>query len=189
MPLEVRSLGFALSVALASACGATGEPPPHLRGEGGDAIIGRQLIISHGCGTCHTIPGVPGAIGMVGPPLEDFAQRAVLVGTYPNVPRHLVPWLMNPPALRPATAMPNLGLSAEQAGHIATYLYTLGAAGVTPYQYRPTTAQYPWLENAKSYREAETRRLSQTERTGPDRARIPIERAMELLATEPEPNR
>ncbi len=187
MQLDLRNLGSALSVALAmSACGAPQQPPPHLRIEGGDATVGRQLIVSNGCGTCHAIPGVPGAIGMVGPPLNDFAQRMVLAGTYPNVPRWLVSWLMNPPALQPGTAMPNVGLSAEEAGHIATYLYTLGAAGVVPYEDRPTALQYPWLEEAEAYREAETRRLLETESIGPGRARIPIERAMELLTTMPE---
>ncbi|HEX7072900.1 MAG TPA: c-type cytochrome [Hyphomicrobiaceae bacterium] len=190
MQLDLRNLGSALSIGLAiSACDASREPPPHLRIEGGDATVGRQLIVNNGCGTCHVIPGVPGAIGMVGPPLNDFAQRTVLAGTYPNVPRWLVPWLMDPPALQPATAMPNLGLSAEEAGHIATYLYTLGAAGVAPYEYRPATSQYPWLEEADAYREAETRRLFETERIGTGKARIPIERAMELLTTTPEAGR
>jgi cytochrome c1 len=36
-----------------------------------------------------------------------------------------VRWLVNPQAVEPATAMPNLGLSQEQAQDIAAYLYTL----------------------------------------------------------------
>ncbi len=189
--MPVRAHEFAAVVSLAAAiagCGAA-EPPAHLRIEGGEPKEGRQLIINYGCGTCHTIEGVPGAIGMVGPPLTDFAQRKVLAGSYPNVPRHLVRWLMNPPALQPETAMPSLGLSAEQAGHIATYLYTLGAEDTDTYEVRPTASHYPWLDEAEAYREAERRRLSETERVGPQRARIPIERAMELLATMPETSR
>ena len=70
---------------------------------------------------------------MVGPPLLDYAQRKMLAGRMPNVPRNLVAWLIDPPALAPQTGMPNLGISEAQARDIATYLYTLGADGARPY--------------------------------------------------------
>jgi cytochrome c1 len=34
-------------------------------------------------------------------------------------------WLRDPPAIDPATAMPNLGLSEAEALDVAAYLYTL----------------------------------------------------------------
>ena len=118
-------------IAAAAALGVTGcgdiHPPSHLRVPGGNPEIGRQLVQKLGCGACHTIPRVAGAHGMVGPPLESFAHRAIVAGHLPNVPRTLVPFLIDPPALRPATAMPNLGLQPAAARDIAAFLYTLGA--------------------------------------------------------------
>jgi cytochrome c2 len=106
------------------------EPPAHLRIAGGDAERGRTLIQRYKCGSCHNIEGIPGAKGVVGPPLTDYAQRVLLAGIIPNAPRTLVPWLMNPPAIDPDTAMPNLGVTEPEARDMATYLYTLGADGV-----------------------------------------------------------
>ncbi|MDQ2634797.1 MAG: hypothetical protein M3Y78_13795 [Pseudomonadota bacterium] len=71
------------------------------------------------------------ARGIVGPKLEGFAQRTMLAGVVANVPRNLVPWLMDPPAINPRTAMPFMGIDETQARDIAAFLYTLGADGVT----------------------------------------------------------
>jgi len=49
----------------------------------------------------------------------------MIAGELPNVPDNLVRWIMNPPAIEPGTAMPDLGLSKQQARDIAAYLYTL----------------------------------------------------------------
>ena len=43
---------------------------------GGDPSRGPQLIRSYGCGTCHTVSGVVGANGLVGPPLNGIAEIA-----------------------------------------------------------------------------------------------------------------
>lgn len=91
----------------------------------GDPHRGKALIQSYGCGACHIIPGVPGAKGLVGPPLMYFAERTMIAGEVPNVPNNLVSWVENPPAIEPNTAMPNLGVSQAQAQDIAAYLYTL----------------------------------------------------------------
>lgn len=45
-------------------------------GSGGDAARGRQLFVSKQCGTCHTLPGVEGATGTIGPPLVSIANIA-----------------------------------------------------------------------------------------------------------------
>ncbi|WP_230533091.1 c-type cytochrome [Microvirga roseola] len=115
------------------------QPPAHLRIVGGDAERGRALIQAYECGSCHMIEGIRGADGVVGPPLTDYAQRMLLAGIVPNAPRTLVPWLMNPPAIDPDTAMPNLGISEPEARDIATYLYTLGAreAQIWPVDVQP----------------------------------------------------
>lgn len=92
---------------------------------GGDVARGEVEIRQAGCGSCHTIPGVRQANGKVGPPLTSFAERTFIAGRVPNTPDNLVLWISHPPAIDPQTAMPDLGLSEQQARDIAAYLYTL----------------------------------------------------------------
>jgi mono/diheme cytochrome c family protein len=95
--------------------------------EDGDPTRGRVLIASgvHGCTTCHAVPGMRGVRGVVGPPLDGLARRGLIAGQLPNTPGVLIAFLENPPALVPDTGMPNVGLTPEEARHIAAYLYTL----------------------------------------------------------------
>lgn len=95
---------------------------------GADPAHGRQLIAENGCGSCHTIPGVANARGSVGPNLTDFADRAYVAGILPNRPGDLTSWLMQPTVHAPDTAMPDLGLTEDQARDMASYLHTLGGA-------------------------------------------------------------
>lgn len=92
---------------------------------GGDAARGQLAIPHYGCPACHTIPGIPGADGLVGPPLGGIAQRAYIGGVLTNTPAHMVEWLLSPPSYSPRTAMPVVGLSPAEARDIAAYLYTL----------------------------------------------------------------
>jgi len=91
----------------------------------GNPAHGKQIIQSYGCGSCHTIPGIRTAHGLVGPPLTSFGRRTMIAGELPNSPDNLIRWIQNPPAVEPKTAMPNLGLTSEQAHDVAAYLYTL----------------------------------------------------------------
>lgn len=86
---------------------------------------GSRLIDSYGCGSCHVIPGIAEARGKVGPPLSDFAERAYIAGRVPNTESNLVAWLVNPQHIDPQTAMPNLGVTPQEARSIAAYLYGL----------------------------------------------------------------
>jgi cytochrome c553 len=97
---------------------------------GGDPARGRAILATgvHGCAACHSIPGIRSPQGIVGPPLAGINQRAFIAGQLPNRPDVLVGFLQNPPALAPQTGMPNVGLTGEQARHIAAYLYTLNGA-------------------------------------------------------------
>jgi cytochrome c2 len=90
---------------------------------GGDAERGRQVLAMHGCGGCHVIPGIGGATGQVGPPLEGFAQRMYIGGQLPNTPDNLIAWLQNPQRYAPGTAMPNLPITEPVARDMAAYLY------------------------------------------------------------------
>jgi cytochrome c1 len=92
---------------------------------GGDPARGVEIIQSAGCGSCHYIPGVAGAHGMVAAPLMWFARRTFIAGEVPNTPENLVLWIRSPQAIEPHTAMPGTGLSDQQARDVAAYLYTL----------------------------------------------------------------
>lgn len=91
----------------------------------GETERGRELIYRFGCGSCHVIPGVANADGTVGPPLTQWASRNYIAGAIVNQPENLMLWLMDPETVEPGTAMPEVGVSKEQARHIAAYLYTL----------------------------------------------------------------
>jgi cytochrome c len=92
---------------------------------GGDPRKGKTAIQLQGCGSCHTIPGIPGAYATVGPPLNQIASRTYIAGVLKNTPENMVQWLKNPPGVDHKTAMPNLKLSDEDVTNIAAYLYTL----------------------------------------------------------------
>jgi len=92
---------------------------------GGDPDRGKGSARTYGCSSCHTIPGVPGANVLVGPPLNQIASRVYIGGVLKNTPNNMITWLKDPPGVDPLTAMPNLKLSDEDARDIASYLYTL----------------------------------------------------------------
>ena len=104
-----------------------GAPIPAPSTGGGNPTVGSQLIQKKGCGGCHTIPGIPGANGNVGPNLAGVSTRnRIAGGAVPNNgPDDLKRWIMNPPGLKPGTLMPNLGLTDEEATNIVAYLETL----------------------------------------------------------------
>lgn len=92
---------------------------------GGEPQRGLSHMADYGCGACHTIPGLRGADGTVGPPLTDFGLRSYIAGAVPNSPDNLIRWIMHPHEIEPGTAMPHLGVSQGEARDIAAYLYTL----------------------------------------------------------------
>lgn len=105
-------------------------PAGDWRPYGEDAARGRALIASgtYGCAACHTIPGIRAPRGIAGPDLSGFARRPFIAGQLPNTSEVLAAFLQNPPALVPATGMPNVGLNRDDARSMAAYLYTLEAS-------------------------------------------------------------
>jgi mono/diheme cytochrome c family protein len=91
----------------------------------GDAARGRRAIQQYICVTCHEIPGIVGPNAPVGPPLEDIARRGFIAGVLPNSPANMVRWLRNPKAISPDSAMPDLGVTEQDARDMAAYLETL----------------------------------------------------------------
>lgn len=92
---------------------------------GGNVIAGKRAVTAHGCDACHTIPGIAGAAGSVGPSLRGVATRAVIGGKQSNDPAHLIAWITSPEHLSPGTSMPNQPLTPQEGRDIAAYLYTL----------------------------------------------------------------
>jgi len=92
---------------------------------GGSAARGAASIARYGCGSCHIIPGVSGASGLVGPPLSGIGNRVYIGGVLQNTPNNMIRWIENPPAVDEHTVMPNLGVTHQDAIDIAGYLYTL----------------------------------------------------------------
>jgi mono/diheme cytochrome c family protein len=93
--------------------------------DGAEPERGRRLLAHFQCGSCHVSPGVEAARGTAGPPLATFGRQSYVAGTLPNDPPSLARWLVDPPAVKPGTAMPALGVSADDARHMAAYLATL----------------------------------------------------------------
>jgi cytochrome c len=123
-PKAVQLFLLAIILFLLAACsgGVNGVPEPRASS---DSTIetGRQLLASYGCGSCHSIPGVPGADAMAAPPLRRFYERTYIAGRLPNTEDNLVKWIQNPQQIDPGNAMPNLGVKEQEARAMAAYLY------------------------------------------------------------------
>jgi cytochrome c1 len=91
----------------------------------GDPYVGKIVIAQQACGSCHRIPGIDGAEGTAGPPLDHFASQPKIAGTLANSPAELVRFLQSPQTVVKSAAMPNMALTPTQARQIAAYLYTL----------------------------------------------------------------
>ena len=108
---------------LPSCTGEVNGVPEPRQAPANDIANGRRLIASYGCGSCHTIPGVPGANALVAPPLKCFYQRTYIAGKLANNKENLVRWIQNPQQIDPGNAMPDMGVSEDEANDVADYLY------------------------------------------------------------------
>ena len=113
----------ALGLAALAACGES--PGSIAPTAGADPARGRLLLAQYQCGACHAIPGVPGARGTLGPPLEGFGLHSYIAGELPNRPDTLRRWIADPAALVPDTAMPDVGAGEADARDMAAYLGAL----------------------------------------------------------------
>lgn len=119
--LPVLLAGFACLHAGAQGQGKPAGPlPDRTTIERGKALLGQYQ-----CGSCHTIPEVPISRGPVAQPLDAWSQRSYIAGRVPNRPDMLMQWIMAPQSLVPGTAMPSMGVSADDARAMAAYLFSL----------------------------------------------------------------
>jgi mono/diheme cytochrome c family protein len=83
---------------------------------------GKLAIPQYACQSCHQIPGIVGGAVRVGPALDDYASHEYIAGYLPNTPANLARWLRATHDVKPQSAMPDLGVSPQDAGDIAAYL-------------------------------------------------------------------
>jgi cytochrome c len=114
-----------LLVATLASCACADDPSYDPKVPQGDPQRGRLALAAFECGVCHVIPGVTGAHGMVGPPLDSMRSNVYIAGKFPNTPDVLVRFIVDAPALAPETAMPNVGVAELQARDMAAYLYSV----------------------------------------------------------------
>ncbi|NJN16383.1 MAG: c-type cytochrome [Oscillochloris sp.] len=78
------------------------------------AAHGRALFINKGCITCHAHRNLHyrGTTIGIGPDLTDYRADEAF----------LRQWLRDPASVRPATTMPNLGLSENEIGALIAFL-------------------------------------------------------------------
>lgn len=123
--MRIRSAALVVfcGAVLLTACNSSA--PPSQTVVGGNAARGARSIARYGCGSCHTIGGIPRAYGMVGPPLTGLRNRMYVAGILANNPENLQHWIRSPKELNPKTAMPQLGVSEHDAADIAAYIYSI----------------------------------------------------------------
>ncbi|WP_294257098.1 c-type cytochrome [uncultured Sphingomonas sp.] len=92
---------------------------------GGSVQAGKAAIGRYNCGACHRISGIGAAAGVAGPALNGIATRSFIAGMRPNDPANLERWIQHPQQVVPGTAMPDQGVTPQDARDIAAYLYTL----------------------------------------------------------------
>jgi len=99
--------------------------------QGSEAAAGAELFVMKGCTGCHTISGVEGANGRIGPDLTHLYSRSKFAGAvFELTDKNLRKWLRDPPAMKPMVpdngqGMPNLGLTEEEITSLIAYMETL----------------------------------------------------------------
>lgn len=84
---------------------------------------GKELFAEYACASCHSFGSTP-RINAGGKANDAVILAPDLAHTRQRFQSgRLVAWLMNPQKIQPATLMPNLGLSQEDAASLASYLW------------------------------------------------------------------
>jgi cytochrome c1 len=112
----MRKLALLLVACTLAACGSASD---------GAQFNEAKRLIAENCAGCHQVPGVATARGRVGPSLAGIGRQQIIAGHFGNSPLMLAHWIAHPQLLLPGNAMPDTGLTEQQAQSIATYLYSL----------------------------------------------------------------
>ena len=121
---NMRNRAIAIPPAEFDAWVANQKLPAREPAAGTEAREGHDLFTAKGCAGCHTIQGL--STGATGPNLTHFASRGTFAGSmFDNTPGSLRRWLADPPAVKPGSKMPNLGLTDDEIAKLIAYLETL----------------------------------------------------------------
>lgn len=90
-------------------------------------------LLQNQCGVCHSLRGVPGAQGQVGPDLTHVGSRhAIMAGVRENSEENIKDWIQRPEYHKPGNVMWKAGYQAmkieitdNEATTLAKYLYSL----------------------------------------------------------------
>lgn len=119
-------VGTLILVLIVAGCGIlTSSQDARVEEAGGNVARGEDLVRSHGCVACHSVPGMASVQDGYGPNLDGFANNRLIAGAVDNDPDTLIQFLMAPQSMVPGSAMPTLGLTEDEARDIASWLYTL----------------------------------------------------------------
>ena len=90
-------------------------------------LAGEQVFLHNTCVSCHTIRGLPGASGTVGPDLTHVGGRLTLgAGVIDNTPANMRSWISNPQPIKPGVLMPAYHtLIPSDLGSLVDYLESL----------------------------------------------------------------
>jgi mono/diheme cytochrome c family protein len=110
-------VSFAVTAKNATARAGGDPSPADLGPEASPADLGQALFLAKGCVVCHSHGAVLDA-------RKDFADFNVgpNLSKVSRSPDYVRVWLKDPPALKPDTQMPNLGLSSEEIEALIAFL-------------------------------------------------------------------
>lgn len=90
-----------------------------------DGATAKEIILKRGCHACHIIPGIPEAVGTIGPSLKGIsARRRIAGGKLKNTPANMRKWLKNPKRVK-VTMMPNVHLTDSEISTLIEFFGTL----------------------------------------------------------------
>src|ERR1700761_1999665 len=91
----------------------------------GDPQRGKLALQQYACAACHIIPGVVAPAGRIGPSLAGMNERSIVAGLKANTSDNMIEWIRHPERVSPWTAMPDMGVTEQDARDMAAYLGTL----------------------------------------------------------------
>jgi cytochrome c1 len=84
---------------------------------------GEKLFTAKGCIGCHSLQAYEAPTGLVGPNLANVGARSyIAAGWLKNSDENLERWIRNAQAVKVGVLMPNLGVTADEARALRTFL-------------------------------------------------------------------
>ena len=117
--LRTASAGAKVQGAAQDSAAAAGPAPT----QGPEYAAGEKLFMTKGCMGCHSLQAVGAPKGLIGPNLANVGARSyIAAGWLRNTDENLEHWIREPQTVKKGVLMPNLGVTAEEARALRTYL-------------------------------------------------------------------